>query len=88
MVTRPLLLVVALLAVPAHASTLVYKCVNEAGKVTYSESPCYGERWHRMGAHQPPKPRQEPVSQPAATPAADAKSPSRPRTAAKMPTPP
>ena len=88
MFMRALVFVLAAFALPAQASTLVYKCVNEAGKVTYSESPCYGERWHRLGAPAAPKARAEPTSQPAATPATEPTSINRPRTAAKMPTPP
>lgn len=36
-------------AVAAAQAQPVYKCVNEGGKVTYSQNPCYGENWHRLG---------------------------------------
>lgn len=75
------------LLVPAatFATPVIYKCVAENGKVTYSESPCYGQSWHRFGAPEP-KPSRETVSQPVTPPPAP-KSADRPRVV-KLPTPP
>lgn len=43
-----LVLVLVSAAAPASAQP-VYKCVADDGKVTYSQNPCYGEQWHRLG---------------------------------------
>lgn len=47
---------------PAAYADVVYKCVDAAGKTTYSQNPCYGENWHRFGAPQPEQPKAKPTS--------------------------
>lgn len=69
--TRPLkvltALVFALAGAPVFAQP-VYKCVADDGKVTYSQNPCYGEQWHRLGeARTQRKPASESAA-PASTP--------------------
>jgi uncharacterized protein DUF4124 len=81
-----LLAILTVLAPAAFAAPVIYKCVADNGKVTYSESPCYGENWHRFGAPDP-KPGRDTVSEPAATPQRAPKSTERPRVV-KLPTPP
>jgi hypothetical protein len=75
-----------LMPAAASAAPVIYKCVAESGKVTYSESPCYGETWHRFGAPEP-KPGRDTVLQRTAPAPPAPKSTERPRVV-KLPTPP
>ena len=85
---RAFLLAALTVLAPAAAfgTPVIYKCVADSGKVTYSESPCYGETWHRFGAPEP-KPGRDTVTQPTVTPPPVPKSTDRPRVV-KLPTPP
>ncbi len=33
---------------PPAPAQIIYKCVAENGKITYSANPCYGEQWQRF----------------------------------------
>jgi hypothetical protein len=46
------LLVSLTLAGPPVAANPIYKCRASDGKVTYSQMPCYGDQWHRLGERQ------------------------------------
>lgn len=52
-----LFLLLALAATSAAANP-VYKCRSDEGKVTYSQTPCYGEDWQRMG-ERPATPKED-----------------------------
>jgi hypothetical protein len=78
------------LSLPAMAAApVIYKCVAANGKVTYSESPCYGEAWHRFGTPPPNKAIRDQETAQAAPKAAPAPKGdvARPRVV-KLPTPP
>jgi hypothetical protein len=46
------------LAATSSAANPVYKCKSDEGKVTYSQTPCYGEDWQRMG-ERPATPKED-----------------------------
>jgi hypothetical protein len=85
-----LLAIAGTVAIPALAAApVIYKCVGNEGKVTYSESPCYGETWHRFGTPPPDKDVRGQESAQAAPKTAPAPKGdvARPRVV-KLPTPP
>jgi hypothetical protein len=55
---RPFLLLAIALAASSAAANPVYKCRSDEGKVTYSQIPCYGENWQRMG-ERPATPKED-----------------------------
>lgn len=46
------------LAATSTFANPVYKCRSDEGKVTYSQTPCYGEDWQRMG-ERPATPKED-----------------------------
>ncbi len=64
----PLLAALACVAAPALPQP-VYKCVADNGKVTYSQNPCYGEQWHRLGEKAPQSRKSSETTAPVIPPA-------------------
>lgn len=67
-----------MLAVAPAVAMPVYKCVADDGKVTYSQNPCYGEQWHRLGEA---RAQRKPASETATPPKAPEKAASAPAAA-------